>query len=311
MRPGFLLVVADLGQPEFTCQTFPELINQNATAHGLDLAGLHVEQLKRSVGHADQPVHVELEVRQNLTDFAVLALAQADRQPDVGTLNAIEARLHRPVTDPLDLDAVLQAVELLLRDAAVRAHAVAAQPSRGRKLHIPRQPAIGGEQQQAFRIEVQTANRDNPRHVLGHLFEHRRTTFRVAVGRHHASRLVVAPQPHGLDAWQRLAVDHDLIFGPNVQRRCFQNLAVDRYATFLDPALGVPARAQPGTRHRLRDPHGIGLLVRFRSGPRTFGSGMTAWRLTRLGFAHESCLSRFGSRPLWHCPVKEATCSLL
>ena len=62
-------------------------------------------------------------------DLAVLAFAQAERQPHIRALLAIDMRLDRPVMHAVDLDAVLQPVELRLRDLAEGAHPVAAQPA--------------------------------------------------------------------------------------------------------------------------------------------------------------------------------------
>ena len=51
----------------------------------------------------------EPERAQHVPDFAVLALAHGEREPDVGALHAVERRLDRAVADAVDRDAVAQA----------------------------------------------------------------------------------------------------------------------------------------------------------------------------------------------------------
>src|SRR5581483_7358979 len=132
----------------------------------LDLAVVEPAQFERPVADANEPVHLEPEVLEHLAHLAVLALANADGEPDIGALLAVERRLDRPVVDAGDADAVLQAVERLLRDAAERAHAVAPQPAGRRQLQHPRQPAVIGEQQQALAVDVEPANADEARQPL-------------------------------------------------------------------------------------------------------------------------------------------------
>ena len=93
----------------------PELVGEHAPPHLLGLAGLEFEQLERPERDADEPVDLEAEVAEHAAHLAVLALAQADGDPRVGALHAIDAGLDRPVAHALDLDAVLQLVEVGLR----------------------------------------------------------------------------------------------------------------------------------------------------------------------------------------------------
>ena len=62
----------------------PSCSTQHAPLHRLDRARLQVEQLERPEGDADQPVHGQAEGFQDGAHLAVLALAQADREPHVG-----------------------------------------------------------------------------------------------------------------------------------------------------------------------------------------------------------------------------------
>ena len=89
---------------------FSASVSTSSTAPSLELA-----QLERPERHADQPVHLQVERLQNLAHLAVLALADADGEPDIGALFAVERRLDRPVVDALDGDAGAQAVERRLR----------------------------------------------------------------------------------------------------------------------------------------------------------------------------------------------------
>src|SRR5690606_24363972 len=75
------------------------------------------------------------------------------------------------------------------------------------------------------------------------------------MGGDEAARFVVAPQAHGLEFRQRLAVDGDDIIWADVAGRTLQDLTVDRNAALCDPALGIAARAQPGPRNGLGDTH--------------------------------------------------------
>ena len=111
-------------------------------------------------------------------------------QPDIGALFAVERRFDRAVVHAVDGDAAAQTVERLLRDAAERAHAVAAQPAGRRQFEHARQPAVIGEQQQALGVDVEPADADQPRQVLRQRAEDR-------VGRPSGSECVVT-SPRGL-----------------------------------------------------------------------------------------------------------------
>src|SRR3954451_10590439 len=106
-----------------------ELLAQHPGLDLLDLAFFEFAQLERAVGDADQPVHLEGEMRHHVADFAVLAFADRKPQPHIGALVALQRRIDRAVFDAIDLDALLQLVELALRDLAMGANAVASQPA--------------------------------------------------------------------------------------------------------------------------------------------------------------------------------------
>src|SRR5215472_17640924 len=97
--------------------------------------------------------------------FAVLALANAECQPHIGALNAIERGFDRPIMDTLDGHAMTQAVELVLRNCAVRSHAVAAQPAGRRQFEEARQSAVVRKKQQSLGVEIEPADADQARKI--------------------------------------------------------------------------------------------------------------------------------------------------
>src|SRR3974390_2446967 len=61
-------------------------------------------ELERTVGNADQPVHLEPEMGEHIAHLAVLALADRKHQPDIGALVTLQRRIDRTVFDVFDLD---------------------------------------------------------------------------------------------------------------------------------------------------------------------------------------------------------------
>ena len=190
---------------------------------------------------------------QHALDLAVLALAQAHRQPDVAALLALELGLDAEIVDAVDGDAVAQAVELLLRDLAMRAHAVAAQPARRGQFQHAREAAVVGEKDQALGVDVEPADRDDARQVRRKRLEDRRAPLGVLRGGDEAARLVEREQARALRRAQRLAVDAHVVGLADVEGGAGQHLAVDGDAPLGDPGLGVAARAQARPRHHLGD----------------------------------------------------------
>src|SRR5690606_17209199 len=95
---------------------------------------------------------------EDVLDLPVLAFAERDEQPDIAALLALELGFDRAVFDAVDLDAVLERIELRLRDGAEGAHAIAAQPAGRGQFQYPLQAAVVGEKQQALGVEVEPAN---------------------------------------------------------------------------------------------------------------------------------------------------------
>src|SRR5688500_12442656 len=137
-------------------QHLPQLVGR----HFPDLTALQPAKLERPERDADQPVHLEAEMLQHIAYLAVLALASADGEPDIGALLAIERGLDGAIADAVDGDAALEPIERLLRHAAERAHPIAAQPAGLRQLDHARQLAIIGEEQQALGVDVEPADAD-------------------------------------------------------------------------------------------------------------------------------------------------------
>ena len=192
-------------------------------------------------------------MRHDVAHLAVLAFADRKHQPDIGALVALQRRIDRTVFDAVDLDALLQLVELRLRDLAMGADAVAPQPAGVGQFERARQPAVIGQQQQALGVEIEPADRDQPRQAFRQIVEHRRPPLGIGMRGHQPARLVIHEQPRALARRQRLAVDGDDVVGGDVERRRIDDAAVDGDAALRDPFLGVAARGEAGARHHLGD----------------------------------------------------------
>ena len=117
------------------------------------------------------------------------------------------------VEHAVDRDAVLQPGQRLFVDLAVDAHAVAPEPAGRRQFEHARQAAIIGQQQQAFGVDVEPADRHQPRQVRRQHVEHGLPALRIAIGGHHAGRLVEQEQPRPLDRRDLDAVELDRVVG--------------------------------------------------------------------------------------------------
>ncbi len=219
---------------------------QLARRHFLDLAGRQIAQVQGAVGDADQPVHLQPQGLEHLAHLAVLALGQADAHPDVRARAALDPGLDRAVGDALDGDPRLQAVELLLGGAAIGPGAVAAHHAGGRQFQLPGQSAVVGQEQQALGVQVQAADGDHPRQVLGKAAEHGGPALGVVVGGDQAGGLVIAPEPRRLAVGHHLAVQREDVLGAHIDGRAGEHLAVQRHPPGLDQPLGLAPRRHPG-----------------------------------------------------------------
>ncbi len=152
------------------------------------------------------------------------------------------------------------------------AHAIAPEPAGARQLEMPGERAVGGEQQQAFGVEVEPPDRDHARQLRRQRLEHGLAPLRILVAGDEALRLVVAPEPRQSRLGERLAVHRDDVPRRHDDGRRGQHLAVDGDAALTDPRLGVAARAEPRMGDGLGDPHRLG---GFRHGRRGGASPLT------------------------------------
>ena len=163
-----LRIGASKSAPAAFASFSPSWSRSTRAAHLLDLARRQVAELERPVGDADQAVHREPEMLEHALDLAVLAFAQAEREPDVDALHAIERRLDRAVDDAVDRRRRRRSASSCAWSiVAVGAHAVAAQPAGRRQLQHAREAAVVGEEQQALGVDVEPADRDDARQVFG------------------------------------------------------------------------------------------------------------------------------------------------
>lgn len=188
---------------------------------------------------------------ENDAHLAVLALAQAKRQPYVIALLALDLRFHRPVGNALDLDPLGQRSEGRLIGAAEGAHAVTAQPAGRGQFEQALQPAIIGQQQQPLGVEIEAADGKQPRQIGRQIVEDGRAAFGIAGGSDTAARLMIQEKASTFRFRQGLAVEQHLILVADIERRAIDDLAVDADAAGGDEVLGVAARGNAGTRHAL------------------------------------------------------------
>src|SRR5215467_8053228 len=175
-----------------------ELLAQMARAHLLDRAFGQIAKLERTKRHPDQAVDRKPEMAEHVLDLAVLALAHGEDEPDIAALLTLELRLDRTIAHTVDADAMAQRVEARLLHAAMRAHAIAAQPTGRRQLQHTRQPAVVGEQEQSLGVHVEAADADQARQLLRQRRKDRRPALRIHVRRHESARLMIEEEPRAL-----------------------------------------------------------------------------------------------------------------
>ena len=149
---------------------------------------------ERAVGDPDQPRYRVAEMVEHAADFAVLALLQRQGQPGVRSLRPVERGADRAVGDAVDRDARRQRREAGGLDRAVHAHAIAPDPAGRRQFEAAGQPAVIGQQQQPLGIQIEPADRDQPRQTRGQRAEYGRPALLVAMRRDQPDSFVIAPQ---------------------------------------------------------------------------------------------------------------------
>jgi hypothetical protein len=203
------------------------LLDHNAGLDLLHRARLQIAELERPERHPDQPVHRKPHMLQDAANFAILPLAQRHADPDISAFAvAVELRLNRTIANAVDLDALAQFIQRLLADPPTGARPVTPRPAGGRGFQMAGKLAIVGEQKQAFAVEVEAPHRDDARHFLWQRLEHSGPSLGIAMGRHSALWLVVAPKARRLGRRQWRAVHRNDIFRADINGRPFNTFAV-------------------------------------------------------------------------------------
>ena len=74
---------------------------------------------------------------EDLFDFAVFTFPQAQGQPDIVALFALQMRFNRAVMDTFNRDAFLQGIKIGLGNRPIGPHAIATQPAGFRQGNNP------------------------------------------------------------------------------------------------------------------------------------------------------------------------------
>src|SRR5437763_4302835 len=197
--------------PQQLYQFVTELLAQHAGADFFNFAFAELSELERAERDADEPLDAEPEMAEHIADLAILAFADAEREPHIAPLHAIERGIDRAIVDALDRCAAPQAVELLLCDRAMRAHAITPQPSGRRQLQKPRQRAVIGQKQKALGVEIQPPDADQAWQIARQICKDRRSALWVGMRCHQPARLVIEEEPRALARRKRFAIDCDAI----------------------------------------------------------------------------------------------------
>src|SRR3546814_318167 len=227
-----------------------------AQAPGIDLLQRPFRQLAESegaIGDANKAVHREAEMAADLAHLPVLAFVQGHGEPGIGAGLVVERGLDRAIVDALDGDTLGERRQALRHHAAVHAHAVAAQPAARRQLQLALQGAVVGQQQQAFRIDVEPADRLQAAQFGRQAIEYRGAAVGVARGGDIPAWLVVAEEARRGGGRQGFAIDFDARLGGDRGGGAGQHAAVDGDPAGGDPGLGVAPRAEPGAGDDLGD----------------------------------------------------------
>src|SRR5580700_8748112 len=99
-----------------------ELLVEHLPLHYLQRTAFEMAELERAVRETDKPRHRIAEMFEHAPHLAVLALAQAERDPRVRSLLAFELGADRAVGDAVDRDASFQTGEAGFIDKAVHPH---------------------------------------------------------------------------------------------------------------------------------------------------------------------------------------------
>src|SRR4051794_38801547 len=252
---GFLASQSGRGEVEL-CQgrdLRAQLLSQCAGSYLLDLPRGEIAQPERPEGDPDQPIDGEAEMTKHVLHLAILAFPDRECQPDVVALYAVCRGFNRPIADAVNGNAALQRIELLLRHAAVGAHAIAAQPARRRKFKHARKRAVIGQKEEPFRVEIEPSHTDEPRQALGQDVEYCGAPPRIAMRGESSAWLVKEEEPRALARRQHPAVDGYLVLRAHGHRRRGDHFPVHRHAGRGDPAFRLAPRREPRPRDDFRN----------------------------------------------------------
>ena len=230
-----------------------QLIPQRPRAEFAHPPRFQIAQREGAVSRADQPVDHQAHGLHRAADFSVAALADADGQPGIRALLAVDAHGHGLEHLALDGDARAQGGEAGLVRGAVDADPVFAQPAGRGQFQLAFQRAVIGQQEQPFGIQVQPPHAHHPRHVLGQGVENRGAALFVARSADDAGGLVIEPKPRRFGRGQGLSVHQNPVARPDVQRRRGDHRAIHPDAALRDHHLRIPARGKARTRQHLGD----------------------------------------------------------
>ncbi len=249
-------------------------------------------QRNRAVARADESADLDAHGIEQPSDFAVAAFHDHRAPPAVGALAARFHQAFQPGFTIFQYDALQQLLLHVRRQFAQHAHGVFALDFESRMHHAVGQLAAGGENHQAFGIEVEPAHADPFGATdFGKLFEHGRAALGVVAAddlaflfviKQHADtflggRAQIYPAAGNLD---------DITRGDAVAD--FRGLFIDRYTALCNPGFHVAARADAGICQRL-----VQLDGRFGFGLPAFGAGFRhgAGSLFLRGVFCQRCVS--------------------
>src|ERR1051326_7289407 len=142
----------------------------------------------------------------------------------------------------VDGDAALELADDALVGNAAHFHVIRLHRSMFRMRDLEREVAVVGEEQQSFRLEVETADRID---ALAHAFDEiddRLASFRIVDRRRHLFRFVQEDVAMRLGAGDQLAVDFDVIaIGIRFRSELGDDTAVDRDPSLPNHRLGFTA----------------------------------------------------------------------
>src|SRR5690242_13684721 len=166
-------------------------------------------EMERAELDADETRHFEPQSLHQTFHFAVLAFLERDAGPGVHALAAFEVGDHRTIFYAVNRDAGGQPVEIGLRHLAEQPCPVCALPAARWQFGPARELSVVGEEQEAFRIEVEPADRHDARQMARQIDEDGWSSFRILVRRDESGGLVVPPEPRRFFDAERLTVDRD------------------------------------------------------------------------------------------------------